>query len=311
MFSVSVCVSDCLSVSTPHTTGTPHPLSPPHLPPPHNSATLQSGGMDNLVCYSRPGCLYCLCGERELTKWGMGIGGWVGGWGGYRLGWGGDGGWGLMGLGCGVMWRPYRMFLVGVGVYVMTSLDYPVTWPTHIWSIPNRESPTMEEPDPGAGGGGWVGGGGGVWFMRGRSYDLYTIQSLDIPDLHSLRRRYWLSHHTQGDVRDSDLARKEEPHLRGPIKMKWWNDRWKWWHFCSELESFQRASSLQGPCPLTIILEHTRGAVGIGQWLMKVYWLHTQRKDDGQHYFRTCCLIAYAILENLRRWEQNLNEVTC
>ena len=37
----------------------------------------------------------------------------------------------------------------------------------------------------------------------------------------------------------------------------------KYWHFCTEVENFPRASSLQGPRPLAMMLEHIRGGVVI------------------------------------------------
>ena len=74
----------------------------------------------------------------------------------------------------------------------------------------------------------------------------------------------------------------------------------KYWTFCPEIESFQWVFSLQRPRPLTDIYTgllgwyydiiyyiecaHTRSVV-IGESPMKVYWLHTQQKDDGQNYF--------------------------
>ena len=54
------------------------------------------------------------------------------------------------------------------------------------------------------------------------------------------------------------------------------------------MESFQRAHSLPGPRPLASMLEHIRGGVvlyAIGEPPMKGSWLHTQGKDNGQHYF--------------------------
>ena len=53
----------------------------------------------------------------------------------------------------------------------------------------------------------------------------------------------------------------------------------RYWHFWPEIESFQRASSLQGPRPLAITLEHIRGGVvliTISESSMGVPWLHTQ-----------------------------------
>ena len=44
----------------------------------------------------------------------------------------------------------------------------------------------------------------------------------------------------------------------------------KYWYLCPELESFQRASSLQGPPPPPrYMLEYIRG--GVGESLMKVF----------------------------------------
>ena len=37
--------------------------------------------------------------------------------------------------------------------------------------------------------------------------------------------------------------------------------------------------------PPLCMLEYIGGGVVIGETLMKVYWLHTQRKDGGQYYF--------------------------
>ena len=56
-----------------------------------------------------------------------------------------------------------------------------------------------------------------------------------------------------------------------------------YWHFCSEIEGFQRASSLQGPRPLAIMLEHMRGGVAPAESVLVC--THCMLKDDGQHYF--------------------------
>ena len=51
-------------------------------------------------------------------------------------------------------------------------------------------------------------------------------------------------------------------------------------------QCFQWASLLQGPRPITIMLEHRQGGAVIGDSPMKLWWLHTLRKDHDQHYFR-------------------------
>ena len=58
----------------------------------------------------------------------------------------------------------------------------------------------------------------------------------------------------------------------------------KYWHFCLEIESLQRTSSLQGPRPLAIILEHNQR--GRGHQRVTDETFMTAQKYDGQHYFK-------------------------
>ena len=67
----------------------------------------------------------------------------------------------------------------------------------------------------------------------------------------------------------------------------------EYWHFAQTLKVINRPLHFKDPVPSLYAGAHTRRVV-IGESPVIVYSLHTQRKDDGQHYcmvgFRNMCL---------------------
>ena len=58
-------------------------------------------------------------------------------------------------------------------------------------------------------------------------------------------------------------------------EIEWWNNWCQILAFLPRNRKFFTVSSLPGPRPLAIMLEHIRGSVVIGDSPIKVYWLHT------------------------------------